>query len=532
MTKLFRLFLLFIFLVSYNHLFSQTFTVKIASEKGEKWWGGLTALGTRMPFASTTSVFDMERNNLNNQTSPMLISSSGRYIWSDKPFRFSLSGDTVIIVSDYENVSVQNGGKTLRDAFLNVSKNYFPPSGKIPAEQFFSLPQYNTWIELMYNQNEKDILNYAEKIKEHNFPRGVFMIDDNWQKYYGNYEFKPELFPNAKAMTDRLHQDGFKVMLWVCPYVSADSPEFRKLSAKGYLVKAKGSNQPALIHWWNGFSAFYDMTNPEVMQHLIKVLKRNQETYGIDGFKFDGADVGYMKVGAYDFYDSTATNADYTQKWAELGLHFPYNEYRATWKMGGKELVQRLGDKDYSWNAVADLIPDMIVAGLLGHPYTCPDMIGGGQFGAFLNIKQDEFNQELIVRSAQVHALMPMMQFSVAPWRILDKKHLDACRKAAELHTKMGDYILQCAHDASKTGEPIVRSMEYMFPHKGYENIKDQFMLGDKYLIAPIVKSGSSRAVTLPAGTWKDDLGKILKGPTVLQINVPIDRLPYYERIK
>ncbi len=56
---------------------------------------------------------------------------------------------------------------------------------------------------------------------------------------------------------------------------------------------------------------------------------------------------------------------------------------------------------------------------VMGYSYTCPDMIGGGEFGSFLNSKT--IDEELVVRSAQVHALMPMMQFSVAPWRVLSK---------------------------------------------------------------------------------------------------------------
>ena len=40
----------------------------------------------------------------------------------------------------------------------------------------------------------------------------------------------------------------------------------------------------------------------------------------------------------------------------------------------------------------------------------------GGQFTSFLD--DAPIDQELVVRSTQVHALMPMMQFSVAPWRI------------------------------------------------------------------------------------------------------------------
>ena len=111
--------------------------------------------------------------------------------------------------------------------------------------------------------------------------------------------------------------------------------------------------------------------------------------------------------------------------------------------MGGEALVQRLGDKDYSWKAVEILIPEMLTAGLLGYAYTCPDMIGGGQFTAFMGINDNEFNQELIVRSAQVHALMPMMQFSVAPWRILNNENLNIVRDAALLHQQFGKYILQ-----------------------------------------------------------------------------------------
>ena len=200
--------------------------------------------------------------------------------------------------------------------------------------------------------------------------------------------------------------------------------------------------------------------------------------------------------------------------------------------MGGQALVQRLGDKDYSWNALRLLIPDMIAAGLMGYAYTCPDLIGGGQFASFLNIDQSKMDQELIVRSSQLHALMPMMQFSVAPWRILDKKHLDICLNYARLHQKMGDYILSQARSSAKTGEPIVRHMEYTFPHQGFETCKDQYMLGDKYLVAPMVEKGTVRTVALPKGVWKDDIGKLHKGPKKIEIDVPLERLPYFELIK
>lgn len=512
-------------------LSAQVHRLNVPSLKNEKWWGGIVALGNRMPFAANTRVYDLSRDNMNNQLVPLMISSQGRYIWSDQPFRFQMSNDTLIITSDYETPELTTAGQTLKDAYIAAACKHFPPSGKLPEEIFFSKPQYNTWIELMYNQNQKDILRYADQVIANNFPTGVFMVDDNWQRYYGNFDFKLEKFPDATGMIKRLHEQGFKIMVWVCPFVSPDSPEYRMLASKGYLIREKGTSQPAMIYWWNGISACYDMTNPEAVKFLKQQLKNAQKKYGIDGFKFDAGDVAYM-TGKYDFYDPKANVNTFSEKWAEIGLDFPYNELRTSFKLGGRELVQRLGDKDYSWNAVSLLIPDMLTASLLGHAYTCPDMIGGGQFGAFLNIKSDQFDQELIVRSCQVHALMPMMQFSVAPWRILDARHLEICRQYAHLHEQMGNYILELAHHASQTGEPIVRHMEYTFPHQGFINCKDQFMLGDKYLVAPMLTPGNSRKVILPRGIWKDDTGKKFRGPKTITIDVPLERLPYYEKIK
>ena len=42
-----------------------------------------------------------------------------------------------------------------------------------------------------------------------------------------------------------------------------------------------------------------------------------------------------------------------------------------------------------------------------------------------------------------------------------------------------------------------------------FAECKDQFMLGDKYLVAPMVTQGNSRTVKLPKGKWKDDLKKL-----------------------
>ena len=509
-----------------------SFQTEIIIEKDEYWWGGAVGLGSSMPFEGDIQLFDLSLHNNNNQVVPLLLSNRGRYLWSDSPFTFEVKNNRIIVKSGVEEPTIRKAGNTLKESYLAASKAHFPPSGILPDTLFFTMPQYNTWIELMYNQNQEDIMHYAQSIIKHDFPTGVIMIDDNWQKYYGNFEFKPDKFPDPRGMVEALHQMGFKVMLWVCPFVSPDSPEYRELRDKGYLIRKKGSDSPAMIDWWNGYSACYDLTNPEAAAYFVSQLKQLQEDFNIDGFKLDAGDNQFYNPDLIDSYMKNARSVDHTMAWAKIGLQFPFNEYRAGYAMGGEALVQRLGDKDYSWDAVKSLIPEMLTAGLLGYAYTCPDMIGGGQFTAFLGIDDTEFNQELIVRSAQVHALMPMMQFSVAPWRILNDENLKITRDAAHLHQQFGKYILDLAKESALTGEPIVKHMEYAYPHQGFATCNDQFMLGDKYLVAPVISESNIRTVKLPKGSWIDDQGKKYKGGKTVEVNIPLNRLLYFKCLK
>ncbi len=161
--------------------------------------------------------------------------------------------------------------------------------------------------------------------------------------------------------------------------------------------------------------------------------------------------------------------------------------------MGGEPLVERLRDKSHSWEDLQKLIPHLTTAGLLGYQFTCPDMIGGGEFGSFIG--RDKLDEALVVRSAQCSALMPMMQFSVAPWRVLSKQNVAAVKKAVDTRMKYTPYIMQLAKTAAATGEPIARSMEYEYPNQGYADLKGQFMLGSKYLVAPMLATGTAKTV-------------------------------------
>lgn len=497
--------------------------------KDEYWWGGAVSYGVIMPFGRENVEVNLAPNNTPNQAAPFLVSSKGRYIWCDEPINFKFENDNLYVESIRGEIELREGFENLRHAYVEAQKQHFPAKGKHPDELLFTAPQYNTWIELMYEQEESRILEYAESIVNNGMPAGVLMIDDNWQEDYGSWKFHPGRFKNAKAMIEKIHGLGFKVMLWVCPYVSPDSAVFRFLEKEGCLVRDSNGNT-AIRKWWNGYSALLDLTNNKTVKWFKDQLDILMDEYGVDGFKFDGGDPDIYR--ASDIASISNYPNDFCRYYAEFGKQFKLNEFRACWKEAGEPIAQRLCDKEHSWgkNGLASLIPNALAQGLLGYAFTCPDMIGGGEYLNFME-NSSNLDQELFVRYAQCSALFPMMQFSAAPWRVLSEENLQHCKNAAELHLKFGQKILDLAKSSAKTGEPIIRHLAYAFPDCGFEHIDDEFMLGDDVLVAPlIIKGQRRRKIVFPEGVWIGDDGSRVNGNCELIVEVPLCRIPWYVR--
>lgn len=503
----------------------------VAFRDGEHWYGLCAGDGMRFPL-SADSVYaaDFTVNMTGNQIAPILISDAGRYIYGDLCFAVDVR-DGVLTVRSEGTVELIEAGSTLKEAYLAAASAHFPPQRGIPPREFFETPQYNTWIELLYHQNQADILRYAHGLIDNGYPAGVFMIDDTWQKDYGCWEFNPERFPDPRAMIDELHAAGFRVMLWVCPYISPDSPEYRELAAQELLTKT-AAHKPSIHEWWDGYSAALDLSNPLAILWLDRKLRSLCERYGVDGYKFDAGDARYY-VNDKDSFGGVEPN-DFSSLWAQYGINYPYNEYRACVGCQGYPLVQRLADKCHSWDGtgLAALIPNTLTQGIMGYAYTCPDMIGGGEWSFFRDEGlADRLDQELFVRYAQCAALMPMMQFSAAPWRVLSEENALRCLRAARLHMQYGHVFLSLAEHAGKTGEPIVRYMEYEFPHAGFAEVTDQFMLGDRILVAPVTTKGArTRSVKLPQGRWAYLGEKIYDGGCDVTVDASLDVLPFFEK--
>lgn len=502
--------------------------MKIRFLEQEYWYGACVKYGMKMPLhADTEQELDFTSNQTPNQAMPLLISTKGRVIWRDTGFCAGFHKGVISVPDDC--ILTESKGR-LREAYLYAMEHYFPFHERQPAKKLFSTILYNTWIELTFFQNQKDVLNYAKKLLDSGMPPGVLMIDDGWAEYYGEWSFHSGKFSNPKEMIEQLHQMGFAVMVWICPYISPDTVRFREAQRMDILIKEE-SKEPYIAKWWNGYSAVLDFSNPEAAGWLKEQLDDLQEL-GVDGFKFDAGDSIYYQE---DNVSLQGVSPDEQSRlWAEFGEQYPFNEYRATFRAGGYGLLQRLCDKEHSWGeaGVASLLPDTLLQGITGHPYGCPDMIGGGEYLNFQNLETYGLDEELFVRHSEIACLLPAMQFSALPCRVLSKENFAAVLRSLEVRKKYLPYLIEELERIGRTGEPLIRYMAYEFPEAGVEKIIDQFMLGSRYLVAPVYKKGSGRRkVYLPEGLWKLEDKKLeSKGEYIFKESIPGKPL-VFERI-
>lgn len=508
---------------------------KIAFLQDELWYGGVVAHGERYPLSATSDLkVDLNNDMTHNQVNPVFFSDKGRYIWLEQGGKVHFNHGEIEI--EAESIDFQQVGTTLKEAATAVAMKHYPPTGTMPDKRAFSSPQYCSWVVLLWSQNQENILDYARSIVEKGFKPGLLIIDDTWQQDYGVWEFNRTNFPDPKAMMKELQDMGFLVSLWLCPYLSMDAPYrspgiFEHMEADRVVLDENG--HPQIVYWWEGYSAALDFRKSAAKEWINEQTKRLEKEYGVVGFKLDGGGVPYFDIKDTSGYSRNGHATD----WIE-SIDNVFKESRMCFKLGGQPIIQRLNDKHHLWKTpenrpfsmgLSSLLPLIMTQGLAGYYYGCADMVGGGLSGDFVD--KSNLDDELIIRWCEASALLPMIQFSYDVWNKDENRVAEICKNMLDLRERFLPYLLEKLEQASHTSVPAIRFMDYEFPNEGLGGIKDQFMLGEKYLVAPVLEKGAtSRKVVFPKGTWKDIAdGKIYDGG-VHTVDAPIDKLPIFER--
>lgn len=102
---------------------------------------------------------------------------------------------------------------------------------------------------------------------------------------------------------------------------------------------------------------------------------------------------------------------------------------------------------------------------------------------------------------------------------MLSDPSLDIVRGAAELHTRLSTEILRLVSESEKSGEPIIRALEYEYPNCGFECVTDEFLLGSDILVAEV----------FPSGKWAGADGTVYEGGEYT-VSAPLEVLPWFKK--
>lgn len=464
----------------------------------ELWYPAVSSYGLQMPYTEESDcVLTLENNPTPNQMQPLLLSSKGRLIYAAAGFRIRFHcGEIEVTAGDDADLKFVSGQKDLRGAYLYAVKNFFAAAPITVADYLFEYPIYNTWMYAPFEVTAEKVLDYARKIIASGLPEGTIIIDDKWCDTYGSWQFDRKKFPQPELLLQQLHALGFKVMLWLCPYVSFNTTAYADCLQKDLLLRR--NSEIYSLQWWNESSACLDLRKREAIEYLRTKLERLQ-ALGVDGFKFDGGDSMY--------YSAEHEPDKQSYLWAEFASSYNYNELRAEFNGAGLNLFERLADKRHSFgeNGVQSLVPAALALGLGGHPFIAADMIGGGEIKDLQSgIKHD---RALFLAHCQIAILFPNVQFSLLPAEILGTETNRSVLELLDQRRELWPYLAQLIARARVTKEPVLRLLEYVFPNAGLGKVTNYFMLGDKYLIAPTDKPNQKEIrLTLPPGKWRYDV--------------------------
>lgn len=138
-------------------------------------------------------------------------------------------------------------------AHMNVVKNHLGKPTGIPDERMIKYPIWSTWARYKDNINEEIVNKFAQEILDNSFTNSQLEIDDNWETCYGSAIFDSTKFPDVQKLTTELKQKGFRVTLWVHPFINEDCIDgvsYDYALQNNYLVENLEGN--TYTTWWQG----------------------------------------------------------------------------------------------------------------------------------------------------------------------------------------------------------------------------------------------------------------------------------------
>jgi alpha-glucosidase (family GH31 glycosyl hydrolase) len=508
-------------------------TVSFDLRSGGHWFGH--GFNHTQPYPLETGSVVNAAFAVNNIQSPIWMCSAGCVIFADttQPLdvRLNENGDgTFRLASPHAplwlHVFHERTLPAARAALMRHLRWPNPP----PEPRMFGDSIFCTWTQHPRCVTQARVLDMARQIRAHGYPCSTLIIDDRWESCFGELTFSRD-FPDPRAMLRELHELGFRVWLWVTPFVNQEATGFDKLTREKILVQRRDGAGAALLKWWGGTAGLVDLTSGRGQKWYYMKLGA-LKALGVDGFKIDGGDFKYQpspELAAWGNSRGASGFADVLPAFFE-DIARNQCETRTAWLSQNRPVIWREGGKDSHWgldNGLKALVTLGLHLGLMGYDILIPDMVPGRVQTMVSDLPLP--TDELMVRWTEASAFFPLLQFSYFPWN-----YSDATARAvlgyARVHKALQDYIAEQARDRTA---PLLRPIWFDTPEEeSLYAVADEFMLGSDLLVAPVLDAGvTTRDVLLPPGRWKDAWsGATHDGGVVKSHPAPCPGVPLFVR--
>lgn len=198
----------------------------------ERYW--LSAEGIYIYVDSSSPLF-LDQNNHKDKNLCLIAKNKAPY------------KNNNLIQMKYE-IGIYGNPKLAHQAI--VRRYLKKPRGR-PNDRMIQYPIWSTWARYKADVNENVVDDFTDEIVDNEFPNSQVEIDDNWETCYGSAEFDTSKFPNITQLVDKLKQKGFRVTLWIHPFINEGcEPAYTLAQTNSYFVK--NLNGQVHTQWWQG----------------------------------------------------------------------------------------------------------------------------------------------------------------------------------------------------------------------------------------------------------------------------------------
>jgi len=420
------------------------------------------------------------------------------------------------------------GGSTMLDAVSRY--NLFNGGGCLPPRWGLGF-----WHRTPTLYNAQQVMDEVGQFAQHKFPLSVIGLEPGWQSksYPCTYEWDSSRFTEPADFIAQLKQKGIYTNLWLNPYVS----KYCKLYDK--ILPYTASHTV-----WGGVVPDYSL--PEVQNLIGDHFETELISKGISGFKMDEND-GFDEWLWPDVAQFPSGNSA-EQMRQVYGLLMQ----KTTSELYRKQNIRTYGLVRAS-NAGASSFPYVIYNDYYSHPDFITALINSSFIGVLWTpeVRSSPTAEEWL-RRMQTVCFSPIAMINAwadgtKPWSFPEVEK--QVQEVANLRMQLIPYLYTSYADYAFYGTPPIRSMnlepgfsapapvnekninspDNLYYRAVNREIKDQFMVGDALLVAPLFAGQSSRTVILPQGKWYDFYtGKYAGEGELITVTPGLDIIPLF----